>query len=165
VADDEFSAFVQTHGDELLRFAYLLCGDPGRAEDVVQEALVRLMRQWRSAVPDHPVAYARKAVLNEYLGWRRRQASREIVGAPLAEAGTADSADTHAERDLVWRLIRSLPPQARAVLVLRYYAQLPDRDIATYLGCAEATVRSIAARAFAALRDHPHLAVPESRRP
>jgi RNA polymerase sigma factor (sigma-70 family) len=63
-----------------------------------------------------------------------------------------DAADLVDERDRVWRLIGALPPRARAVLVLRYYEDLPDREIAAALGCAEATVRSIAARSFATLR-------------
>ena len=60
--------------------------------------------------------------------------------------------DAVGERDRVWRLIGALPPRARAVLVLRYYEDLPDAEIATVLGCAEATVRSLAARAFHTLR-------------
>jgi RNA polymerase sigma factor (sigma-70 family) len=110
-----------------------------------------------------PVAYARKVILNEYLGWRRLRSSREIATPSFTDPVASDGTDELAERDVVWRLIRTLPPRARAVLVLRYYAQLPDRDIAAHLDCAEATVRSIAARAFTTLRAHPDLSALEAK--
>jgi RNA polymerase sigma-70 factor (sigma-E family) len=163
VGDEAFSAFVRQHGAELLRFAYLLCGESARAEDIVQDSLVKLMRRWRSAAPTTPVAYARKVILNEYLGWRRLRSSREVTTSTFADQPAPDASESLAERDVVWQLIRTLPPRARAVLVLRYYAQLPDREIADQLGCAEATVRSIAARAFITLRAHPDLSVLEAK--
>jgi RNA polymerase sigma-70 factor (sigma-E family) len=161
VADDQFSDFVRAHGASLLRFGYLLCGDASRAEDVVQDSLVKLMRRWRVQPPEHPLAYARRTVVNEYLGWKRRRSSRELVGDDLVDVVLSDESQAQADRDLVWRLLSGLSPRARAVLVLRYYAQLSDREIAEYLGCAEATVRSIAARTFAALREHPQLSILE----
>jgi RNA polymerase sigma-70 factor (sigma-E family) len=151
VADEAFTAFVQTHGATLLRFAYLLCRDSARAEDFVQDALIKMLRRWRSAgVAAEPVAYARKVVVNEFLGWRRLRASTEVYGD--VEVALADETEVISDRDLMWRLIGTLAPRARAVLVLRYYEQLPDAEIAALLGCAEATVRSIAARALTALR-------------
>lgn len=159
-ADVAFDTFVRAHGGELLRFAYLLCGNAARAEDVLQDALLKLLRRWRSHGPaDHPSAYARRIVVNEYLAWRRLRVSTEVALLDRDdEAGSADGADVHADRQLMWGVLRGLPPKSRAVLVLRYYEQLPDREIAAWLGCAEATVRSIAARAFAALRELPDLA-------
>lgn len=151
MADETFTAFVQEHGAALLRFAYLLSRDSARAEDLVQDALVKLLRRWRSAgAAASPLAYARRIVLNEYLGWRRLRSSGEVL--ELADVPAPDESDRIGNRDLVWRLIGSLPPRARAVLVLRYYEQLPDREIAAVLGCAEPTVRSIATRALATLR-------------
>jgi RNA polymerase sigma-70 factor (sigma-E family) len=158
VADEAFTAFVQEHGAGLLRVAYLLCRDSGRAEDIAQDALVKLMRRWRSAgTADSPLAYARRIVVNEYLSWRRLRAAGEVVGV-VEDSAAPDRTGDVDERDLVWRLIGTLPPRARAVLVLRYYEQLPDREIAALLGCADVTVRTIAARAFAALRTNPMLA-------
>ena len=151
----DLAGFVESDGPALLRFAYLLCRDAGRAEDLVQDALVRMMRSQRSV--DAPAAYARKVIVNEYLGWRRRFSSREIVGTDGFDVGVPDPSDAVADRDLVWQLIGSLPPRGRAVLVLRYYSDRPDSEIADCLGCAEATVRSIAARAFTQLRAHPQL--------
>jgi RNA polymerase sigma-70 factor (sigma-E family) len=151
----DLAALVESDGAALLRFAFLLCRDAGRAEDLVQDALVRMMRSHSTV--EAPAAYARKVIVNEYLGWRRRRWSTEIVRTDDADVGVDDSVDAVADRDLVWRLIGSLPPRARAVLVLRYYEDLPDAEIAAVVGCAEATVRSIAARAFARLRTHPQL--------
>lgn len=157
--DVAFDTFVRAHGGELLRFAYLLCGDAARAEDVTQDALLKLLRRWRSHGPaDHPAAYARRIVVNEYLAWRRLRASTEVALLDGDDAGSPDGADAHADRQLMWGVLRGLPPRSRAVLVLRYYEQLPDREIAAWLGCAEATVRSTAARAFASLRELPELA-------
>lgn len=161
MADEQFAAFVHAHGGALLRFGYLLCGDGTRAEDLVQDALVNLMRRWRTGPPEHPLAYARKSITNEYLSWRRRRSSREVLSPDFVDIVMPDESHAQADRDLVWRLLAGLPPRARAVLVLRYYAQLPDREIAAMLGCAEATVRSLAARAFATLREHPQLTILE----
>jgi RNA polymerase sigma factor (sigma-70 family) len=151
----DLAALVESDGAALLRFAYLLCRDAGRAEDLVQDALVRMMRS-RSSV-DAPAAYARKVIVNEYLSWRRRLSSTERLGTEGLDTGIADATDAVADRELAWQLIGSLPPRARAVLVLRYYEDLPDAEIAAVVGCAEATVRSIAARAFTVLRTHPQL--------
>lgn len=161
MADEQFADFVREHGGPLLRFGYLLCGDGTRAEDLVQDALVNLMRRWRTTPPEHPLAYARKTIVNEYLSWRRRRSSHEVLSSDFLDIVMPDESHAQADRDLVWRLLADLTPRARAVLVLRYYAQLPDREIAAYLGCAEATVRSLAARAFATLREHPQLSILE----
>ena len=157
----ELAALVESHGAALLKFAYLLCRDNGRAEDLVQDALVRMMRSDSSVAA--PAAYARKVIVNEYLGWRRRKSSTERIGTEGLDARVVDASDALADRDLVWQLIGSLPPRARAVLVLRYYEDLPDSEIAACLGCAEPTVRSIAARAFAQLRTHPQLSTLEPK--
>jgi RNA polymerase sigma-70 factor (sigma-E family) len=156
--DPEFTAFAQSHGDELQRIAYLLCRDGARAEDLVQDALVKLLRRWRSrGAPEHPLAYARRVVINEYLGWRRLRVSRELPMADGPALLAPDDTEVLADRDMLWRLIATLSPRARAVLVCRYYVQLPAREIAELLGCAEVTVRTSAARALAALRANPIL--------
>lgn len=156
----EFGDVVAEHGRALVRVAYLLCHDTGRAEDLAQEALMKAHARWqRHGAPEHPGAYLRRIVVTEYLGWRRRRAASEWVGID-ADDVPADPADAVAAvdaRDLAWRLMASLPAKQRAVLVLRYYEGLPDREIATLVGVGEATVRSLASRAFAALREHPHL--------
>ena len=154
----EFEAFVTTRGPALLRFAFMLTRDAGLAEDLVQEALIRAHRRWpRLSQMDGPEAYVRRIVVNQMLSWRRRRASGEVPGT-VPDLGHPDATDALAERDLVWRVIGELPARQRAVLVLRYYEALPDREIALVLDCAEGTVRSLAARAFETLRHHPQLA-------
>ena len=153
-----FEEFVRTRGPALLRYAHLLCGDGGRAEDLVQDALVKVHRRW-AATADlaAPFAYTRRAVTNEYLSWRRRLTNHEVP-ATVPDLAVAGPGDRLADRDLVWSVIRDLPRRQRVVIVLRYYEDLGDPEIAEVLGVAEGTVRSLASRAFAALRGRPELA-------
>ena len=150
-----FEAFVRARGPALLRYAHLLCGDAGRAEDLVQDALVKVHRHWGPGVTA-PSAYTRRVITNEYLSWRRRLTNREVP-ALLPEVAVRGHDDAMAERDAVWRVLAGLPCRQRVVIVLRYYEALPDREIADLLGLAEGSVRSLAARAFATLRAHPEL--------
>jgi RNA polymerase sigma-70 factor (sigma-E family) len=154
-----FEDFVRGRGAALLRFAYLLTGDRGHAEDLVQDALVKAYLRWngRAAVIEHPEAYVRRTIVNQFVSWRRRRSSGEVVG-PVPERSGGDHAQRLTERVRVWKVLSELPPRQRSVLVLRYYEGLSDRNIADLLGCAEGTVRSLAARAFSTLRAHPQLA-------
>ncbi|GAB2939867.1 SigE family RNA polymerase sigma factor [Micromonospora polyrhachis] len=149
-----FEEFVVARGRALLRFAYLLTGDGYLAEDLVQEALLRSHRRW-SAVErtDNPEPYVRKAILHLYLSWRRRRSSTELSYAELPDRpGAEQPPDAVVERDAMWLLLRQLPRTQRAVVVLRYYEDLSDADIAVLLGCAKATVRVHAFKALAKLR-------------
>ena len=161
-----YDAFVLARGASLLRFAYSLTGDRGRAEDLVQDALVKAYRRWDGdVVLERPEAYVRRIVVNTFLSWHRRRSNHEVPG-PVPDRVVGDSADALAQRDLVWRLLAELPRRQRAVLVLRYYEALPDAEVAALLGCAEGTVRSLAARAFQTLRRHPDLSgEPHAARP
>lgn len=151
-----FDAFVVERSPALLRTALMLCGDPHDAEDLVQSALARAYRKWRRvAAADQPHAYVRTMVVNEFLSWRRRRSAGEVPVAPADRPDVADAGDRPggvAERDAAWGLLATLPRQQRAVLVLRYYEDLPDAEIARVLRCSAGTVRSNAARALAALR-------------
>lgn len=156
--------FVNARGDALLRFALMLSGDRHRAEDLVQTVLARAYPRWRRiAGMAAPEAYLKRMLVNEQLRWRARRSSREVLldrpadGAATTDTATGDTATTdlagaHASRDAAWALLARLPRRQRAVLVLRYYEDLPDADIAEVLGCGESTVRSQAARGLAALR-------------
>jgi len=159
-----FDQFVASRGPALLRFAYLLTGDRRLAEDLVQDALVKAYRRWSRHPVEYAEAYVRRIIVNEYLSWRRLRSSSEVTGHIRPQV-CHDAADAVAERDQVWRALADLPRRQRSVLVLRYYEDLSDADIAALLGCAEGTVRSLAARAFAALRRHPQLAVEPIRAP
>ncbi|HYJ70125.1 MAG TPA: SigE family RNA polymerase sigma factor [Nocardioidaceae bacterium] len=161
MAESDFTRYVEARTGSLLRLAYLLAGDAHTAEDLVQETLLRAHRRWdRVSRAGSPDAYVRRILINQHQSWRRRRASTELAVAPagLPDDAAADTQESLAARDLAWRLLHELPAQQRAVLVLRYYADLRDADIADVLGCAQGTVRSLAARAFAALRRHPDLA-------
>jgi RNA polymerase sigma-70 factor (sigma-E family) len=149
--DEGFAAYVEARGQHLVRVAYLLCGDHQLAQDLVQGVLSRAMLSWdRLRGLDDVDAYLRKAVVNARTSWWRRVARHE---APV-DLMPLPAATGHAPEDrpaLVAELSR-LPYAQRAVLVLRYFEDLPDAQIAAILGCAESTVRSHARRGLAALR-------------
>jgi len=148
-----FEEFTSSRLPALLRFAGVLAGERGLAEDVVQEVLLRTHQRWAHiGALDAPELYVRRMITNEYLSWRRRWA--RVV--PYAEVGITDAAadhvGAHAERDALIAELRRLAPRQRAVLVLRYYAGLSDVEIAAELGCTAGTVRGYASRGLAALR-------------
>jgi RNA polymerase sigma-70 factor (sigma-E family) len=151
----EFEAFVAASSDRLLRTAYLLTGDAGHAEDVVQSALLRTARRWRSARRS-PEAYARTTVANlvkdrwRNLGRRPSEAPLEH-DVPLA-AHDGPSYDSRLDRDLLMRAARELPLGQRAVLVLRYFDDLSVEETARTLGITTGTVKSQTSRALASLR-------------
>jgi RNA polymerase sigma-70 factor (sigma-E family) len=152
-----FDEFVAARLPALLRYATVITGDPYLAEDVVQDSLARAQSRWsRIVATTQPEAYVKRMVLNEYLSWRRRVRLRTVPASHEAIERAAPAVDDPtsgvAERDAMVSLIAALPPRQRAVLALRYYEGRTDAEIADLLGCREATVRSHAARALAALR-------------
>jgi RNA polymerase sigma-70 factor (sigma-E family) len=154
VASPAFDDFVLARGASLIRFGYVLTGDHHLAEDIVQEVLARMHRRWsRIDELEQPEAYIRKAIVREYLSWRRRRSSTETATAVDALVGSVpDTSHQHAMRDELWRLLATLPRAQRAVLVLRFFEDLPDSRIAQVLGCSETTVRVHASRGLARLR-------------
>lgn len=149
-----FDAFVTAHGSRLLRTAYLLTGDHGAAEDLLQDTLVRAWGRWsRVSGADHPLAYVRRMLVNGSVSrWRTtrlRQGGERLVATP-PELATADPAERD---DEVWLLVGTLPPRQRAVVVLTYYEDLSDAEVAETLGCATGTVKSQRAKALRSLRD------------
>jgi RNA polymerase sigma-70 factor (sigma-E family) len=151
-----FEEFVLAHGPELVAFARRLTLDHHRAEDIVQDVLARLGLSWArlGAVTDLR-AYAYKAVLNDFLSWRRKLSSRERPWADPSDhrVGTVPGADAGIDdRDQLRTALARLSPVQRAVVVLRYHQDRPDAEIAELLGCREATVRSHARRALTTLR-------------
>ncbi len=153
-----FEEFVAGAGPGIRRLAYLLCGDVHRAEDLAQTALAKFYHHWsRVGAMEHPTAYVNRVLVREATSWRRRKASTELVTDDLttwdARAPLPDPADAVAEADAMWQLLAALPPKQRAVLVLRYYQDMSDAQIAETVGCSPSTVRSNAARAFATLRE------------
>lgn len=149
--------FAARCGLELLRFAYLVCGDRQRAEDLVQEVLLAIYRRFGDTLPlDNPHGYARRAIVHANVSRSRRASSRELPVALVPDLAAAE-ADDVAERDELWRALRRLPERQRAVLVMRFYLDASDEEIGRTLGCRRGTVRSLASRALAALRTDPTL--------
>ena len=149
-----FEEYVRDRGDTLRRFAYLLCGDRHLGEDLVQEVLIKAYRRWPRIELEQPDSYLRAALVRSHVSWLRRRASREHVGVS-ADAGSDQSADfagQHAIRDDLWKRLGRLTRAQRAVLVLRYYEDLDDRQIAEVLRCNPSTVRVHAARGLGRLR-------------
>jgi RNA polymerase sigma-70 factor (sigma-E family) len=155
VGDDDFRAFVERQWGPLTRTAYLLTGDRGYAEDLVQAALEKTHRKWdRVARMDAPVAYVRRAMVNTAVSWRRR---RRVSEVPLLAGDDAAGTDPYGrieQRQQVLAALRKLPPRMRAVLVLRYFEDLSESDIADALGCSIGTVKSQASRGLDRLRTH-----------
>jgi RNA polymerase sigma-70 factor (sigma-E family) len=150
----EFGEYVVRQRPALLRFATVLSCQTWLAEDLVADVLGRAFERWdRISLMAEPNAYVRRMVVNEYLSWHRRLA-RTSPRADVEQnaARLSDGADERAERDAMIRRLAGLPRRQRAAVVLRYYAGLPDAEIAAELGCRVTTVRSQISRALAALR-------------
>jgi RNA polymerase sigma-70 factor (sigma-E family) len=150
----DFEVFARAQLPGLLRYSVMLTGDRELAADLVQDVLVKMYRQWsRISRADRPDRYAVRMVTNQFLSWRRSRAARHIAAAELPDdPHTEHFETTHAVRDDMWRRLAKLPKRQRAVLVLRYYQQLTDAEIADVLGCTPVTVRGYAHRALATLR-------------
>jgi RNA polymerase sigma-70 factor (sigma-E family) len=169
-AEREFACFATLVSDPLLRTAHLMTGDAKDAEDLVQETLLRVARRWqRVRSLDQPAGYARRILVNLVLHDAGRRARLRAELRP--QDGAAETADESAARalrqvdDLAefrWALAL-LPPRQRAVLVLRYWADLPVAEVADLLGCSEPTVTSTASRAAARLAETlTHSAMPRT---
>lgn len=152
--EDEFADFVRADAPRLLWVATLLCnGDRGAAEDLAQDALVETFRRWsRVENPDARLAYARRVMVRMATRrWRARDRLMEVSTAdPPPGAAAGDGVDADAVLDLRGAL-RQLPVRQRAVMVLRYYEDLTEAQIADVLGCSRGSVKKHASRAIAAL--------------
>jgi RNA polymerase sigma-70 factor (sigma-E family) len=150
--DDDFAAFMGAALPALLRFGYVLTGDAHRGEELAQTALVTTYRRWRHLRHEEPHAYVRRAMVNAHTSlWRRHRRETplpETFDLPSPHAGPGAYDDV----DQVLRALRVLPPRQRAVMVLRYYEDLSEAEIARTLGCSPGTVKSQASRAMKALR-------------
>jgi RNA polymerase sigma-70 factor (sigma-E family) len=155
-----FADFAEARLPALLRYGVLLTGDPELARDLVQEVLARALVRWKRIDRlDEPYGYVRTMVTNEYLSVLRRRRRRprtvpltyDALDGPRAPVQPDVAGSIGTAADLRQRLA-ALPRQQRAVIVLRYYEDLSDPEIADVLGCRPATVRAYATRALAALR-------------
>lgn len=149
VVEDDFEQYVESQSTRLLRIAYLLTGDLGRAEDLVQDSLVATYRHLsRIRDPRALDAYVRTTMGHTLISWTRRPVWRRERPASdeLERMSLAAPADLDDTGDDVWAAVRALPDRQRAVIVLRYYDDLTEADIAATLGCSVGTVKSHAHR-------------------
>jgi len=154
----EFDRFVTDNTDGLLRAAYLIVWDLQDAEDLVQETLLKVARRWpRVRRMEHPIAYARRILVNIALdGSARRSRHRlELTGeeppdrpGDAAASGERDEITLH---DELLNALAQLPPRQRSVIVLRYFLDLPEAEVAAALKCSLGTVKSTASRGLARL--------------
>src|SRR5512132_4376544 len=150
--EEDFQGFFAQHYERLCRLGFLLTGDPAQAEELAQDALVRTWRRWRLVRrPDNPETYARKVLVNRHRSLLRRA----LVEARYRSRDRPNqvSHDEHREDVIVlWAATRRLPSRQRAVLVLRYYEDLSEAEIARVLGIPLGTVKTSARRGLARLR-------------
>jgi RNA polymerase sigma-70 factor (sigma-E family) len=158
--DEDFVDWVRARQGGLLRFGYLLTGEPYAAEDLVQTALAKAYLKWDAVQGTARTAYVRRIMIHEQVSaWRRPWRRREVTSSPLIDraaesgAGQADAPSGQRAFDAeLWSLVTSLPVKQRAAVVLRYYEQLSEAETADVLGCSVGTVKSNTHRALAALR-------------
>jgi RNA polymerase sigma-70 factor (sigma-E family) len=149
--DEAFVAFMQAAQPGLLRAAFFLTGSHEAAHDLTQDALVRTYLAWPRVRPDGAYAYARRVLVNQRTERWRRNAREIPTDFPVDHAARGDQRPD--DRDELVRLLASLPEQQRKVVVLRYYADLSEREVADLLGISVGTVKSTASRGLSALRD------------
>jgi RNA polymerase sigma-70 factor (sigma-E family) len=150
--NDDLTAFLDARGDALLRTAILLA--PGReaGEDLLQEALERLLRKWHK-VDGNPEGYLRRIMYNRAVdGWRSRGRRPEVLGLP-AEPAVGDHASQLELRLALIAALKLLTPRQRAAIVARYWEQLSEAETAAALGCSVSAVKAAAARGLRTLRE------------
>ncbi|MDX6242998.1 MAG: hypothetical protein QOE76_721 [Frankiales bacterium] len=152
---EDFDAFVRARSRPLLQAAWLLTGDWQTAEDLLQSALVKVYLAWGRIRRDgNAEAYARRVLVTTYVtGWRRRWRGEVPTEILPDRAAWRDEFAASDLRHVVVEALQRLPRRQRAVVVLRYYLDLSEREVAAALGCSEGTVKSQAAKGLAALRD------------
>jgi RNA polymerase sigma-70 factor (sigma-E family) len=149
----DFDEFVGARGTALLRLCVALTGSLPEAEDLLQEALARCFVRWRRLSGLGSVeGYVRRVIVNQHISIRRRRTFRFFELGSSEQPSPADSADAVAVRMTMAGALRELPPRQRVVIVLSYYEDLPDAQIAEALECSVNTVKSHRAKALAALR-------------
>jgi RNA polymerase sigma-70 factor (sigma-E family) len=154
----EYAELVAALSARLFHTAYAVCRDRAAAEDAVQAALISAYLSWRRVrAADSPEAYLRRMVLNQLFSWRRRASWRaEEARAQIPDTGGTSHEDLVVDRDEVWQALAALPPRQRAVVVLRYYEDLSEAQIAEALGIRPGTVKSQTSAALAHLRRELH---------
>ncbi|NUO55749.1 MAG: SigE family RNA polymerase sigma factor [Hamadaea sp.] len=150
--EEEFHAYVSARMDRWRRTAYLLCRDWHLADDLISVMIGKIYRHWREvARADNPDAYAQTVMTRTWLDERRRPWRRERATDVLPDLAT-EAADRVADRDSLDRLLATLAPRQRAVLVLRFYLDYSVEETAAILGISVGTVKSQTSRGLTTLR-------------
>lgn len=151
--DEDFADYVRARQHQLLRAAYLVCGDEHLAEDLLQGALIKLAGNWSKVRAQHPDAYVRRILYNDAISaWRRRR--RETPRPDAGMSITAPDAFHGRENRIdLMMILAELPPRQRAVIVLRYFEDRSERDTADVLGISVGTVKSQTHDALSRLRE------------
>jgi len=155
----EFSDFAHSRWPRLVRLGYGLTGDRGLAEDLAQTTLANAYASWsRVRKADDPDAYMRRILLNSYrAGFRKRRVAEQLSEA-VPDLAVADPLGQHGDRAAVLAAVAALPPKQREVVLLRYWLDLTEIQVAATLGCSLGNVKSQTARALAKLRVSAELA-------
>ncbi|MFI7410338.1 SigE family RNA polymerase sigma factor [Streptomyces sp. NPDC049627] len=158
--EDRFQEFVRARWSHLVRTAYLLTGDAHHAEDLTQTALAKAYRSWRRvARADNPEAYVRRMLVScNSDRFRKRRVAEALTAAPPETAGRDAGYAGVDERGPLLGALAQLPPKQRAVVVMRYWEDLSEAEVAEVLGCSVGTVKSQASKGLAKLRTCPGLA-------
>jgi RNA polymerase sigma-70 factor (sigma-E family) len=154
--ESDFDEFVMSRSPALLRSAYLLVQDEGKAEDLVQTALTKAWFAWKRI--EDPEAYVRRIMVTTSVSWWRRRWNRETPTDQPPELPVAAGADEPANAHDLWVAIGHLPRGQRAAVVLRYLEDRTEAETAYLLGCSVGTVKSQCAKALAKLRSDGALA-------
>ena len=156
--DVEFEQYMAARQPSLLRTAYLLTGDRHSAEDLVQTALAKLYLSWDKVQRRELVdGYVRRIMVNENNSlWRRAWKRREVSTDTVPDRVGVDDRHDFGERSALWEFVQTLPRKQRAVVVLRYYEDLSEAEVADILGVSVGTVKSQSSRALSALRERLH---------
>ncbi|WP_431918029.1 SigE family RNA polymerase sigma factor [Nonomuraea jabiensis] len=148
---DGFREFVLARQQALMRSAYLLTGDVHLAEDLMQSVLLKVANRWPRLVRHGtPEAYTRKALVNQYISWQRRKQRRSPSADPPERRHAHD--DATIDRIVLRKALIRITPRQRAVIVLRFYEDLSERETAEILGCSVGTVKSQTHHALGRLR-------------
>lgn len=145
-----FTAWATARERSLLRTAYLLTGDLHRAEDLVQDAFIKVALRWPRLAGGNPDAYARTVIVRANVSWWRRTRREQVV--PAVPDTSQPEGDSVERRLVLQRALSRLTPKQRAVIVLRFYEDLTEQQVATTLGVSVGTVKSQTAAALARLR-------------
>ena len=146
---EDFEEYVAARLPSLMRTAYLLTGNQHDAEDLAQATLLKAAGAWRR-IAGQPDAYVRRIMVNENISrWRRRPRGEFLVGSPPESAQTTNGGEAAMDLRLA---LRSLAPRQRAVIVLRFYEELTERETAEALGVSVSTVKSQTRDALSRLR-------------